>query len=131
MERRISSQLQASKEIVAATAEERGETKMFFVGGDEVVDFLESLEALGRNAGLELEVSSVGLAEEDEGGNRPYDILSVDITSEGSWAQNFRYLSVLENLPLKFQITRAVIEKRDDRGSLWRGSFALGAVKLK
>ena len=135
VERRVSSQLQASKEVVAGTAEERDKVETFFVGKDGVVAFLENLEVLGRDAGLEMEVSSVGLVEEkqDRAGERSYEDLSVNITSKGSWTQNFRFLSILENMPLKLQITRAIIEKQagGNQNSPWLGSFAINVMKLK
>ena len=135
VERRVSSQLQAGKEVVASTAEERAVIETFFVGQDGVVAFLESLEALGREEGLEIEVSSVGLADEgeDKDEERLYENLSVDIATKGGWAQNFRYLSLLENMPLKLQVGRAIIEKPAGGGanSSWQGSFAINVIKLK
>jgi len=80
-----------------------------FVADDEIINFIETIEDLGEDSGAEIEVTSVGV------GNKSVkkadqasisEFLNLDFKIEGSFAQIFHFLSMLEKLPFRIDVAR-------------------------
>lgn len=81
-----------------------GKIKDYTITTDDEVSFIENIQALGRELGLETEISQVD--------NRPYDknnrpdvsYLVIKLSTKGSWKNTWNFISLVENFPYAMSI---------------------------
>ncbi len=103
------------------------------------VSFLEMIEKNARDIGLVASVESVNVGEAP---TLPadFEILKLKISTEGSWGDTYRFLSLLETLPYKITINTVEVRQRGEGGpsetssnnsALWIGEFSFNVIKYK
>lgn len=133
--------LRSVKHLINDTEQDRVKLDSHFVTDDEVVNFIEKIENLGTDSGTKVEVISVYVDDVNkEVTNQAAinELLYLDFKTEGSFAQMFHFLSMLEKLPFKIDIPQVNFEKTlDGTGKVnkslgsWKGLFSITVVKLK
>lgn len=134
---------QSLEDVFNATALDRAKIPAFFIGDDQPVSFIESIETLGKNAGSEVTLGN--LAADDLSG-QPDDTtgtIRADITVEGDWTAVMKTLILAENMPyvskihgVKFNTSlpapapsapAAPAVSAKDQKSVWHLSFGIEA----
>ena len=112
------------EDLMASLLPEEQKISTAFVDSKNLVLFIEELESAARDAGIKLEISS---AELSAGDAEAYPIFQLSV--EGSFGQNFRFLQLLETLSYQLEITDATFALRsmEGAGSYWqtRASISL------
>lgn len=130
-------QLKSLKSIVAETEEDRKRLNSFFVSKEGIVSFISQIESIADLSGGSIEIDSVGVGPfEEEGAPKSeiLEILSMNITSLGSWSDNFYFLNLLETMPFKVSIKRFSLEKeisKTESNDNWEGFFEIEIFKKK
>lgn len=116
-------------EVVSRTAKEQAMMESYFVEAEGVVDFIEEVEQLGRTSGLSIKVESVNTAPMPS--NEKMENLRLVVSSDGGWRESLVFLAMLENLPYKSEIGRALVEKAGGEKGEWHGDYMITVVKMK
>ncbi|MFZ2048867.1 MAG: hypothetical protein WAV25_01030 [Minisyncoccia bacterium] len=85
-----------SKELKEITA--------LLIHGDDLVPFIDSVEKLGRDVGLTTKIISVVQDKSNSKEIKYPIIVHITVESEGSWGNNMKFLSAIENLPTNISI---------------------------
>ncbi len=113
------------KTSVKNTEEERKKVDAYFVTRDDIPDFTKKIERLGGMSGTDLVIT--GLRTQN-------NVLSVDLSSEGSFRNTMQLISLIENLPFKVEVVKAYIDvveidiPEEEGGGLkiiWKGNFSI------
>ncbi|MFQ5661916.1 MAG: type 4a pilus biogenesis protein PilO [Candidatus Paceibacteria bacterium] len=133
--------LRSVKQIIKDTKDDRVKLDSYFVADDEIINFIEMIETLGVNSGAEVEVINVSVDTENEkvvNKNKISELLNINFKTEGSFVEMFHFLSMLEKLPFKIEISQVNFNKvsneiigADKSLEPWKGYFNITAVKLK
>lgn len=130
IEVRQDQRLRSMKQLLADLEEELTMIDTYFIAPDGVVDFLEELESFGRIANTSVEVTSVGIEDEEGTASLPYNRLRVEFVSEGSWTSLVRLVSLLETLPFGVTINRSQLERLPN-STIWQGHISFIVLKRK
>lgn len=122
------------KHLLTDTAEQRKKIDSYFIGSDGIVTFIESIERLSRETSVDSSVNSVGV--EQGASAEEVEYVTVNVSAEGSFRNLFWFLSLLEKMPLKIEITKVYFEQRESvdpkkKGTTWRLAFVVKALKFK
>jgi len=103
------------------------EMKTYFIHEQDVVGFLELIEALGRAHGAAVTTASIDVAK----GDGHVDELQLTIKATGSKNSVQHVLELLETLPYRSIVTSAVLGKKGDGTSdnEWEGTFKVAVGK--
>lgn len=112
------------------------QTEGYVLADDEVVGFIEQIEKLAHDAGVEETTDAVsaivypGLPAAEWGG------LQVVLSTKGSWADTYQFLSLLERIPYKSSVVQSVIEQdmsqgEEQKGLGWVGTFTIKVLRKK
>lgn len=105
-----------------------------FVVKDNVVSFIESLEALGDTTGATVEITSISEVKE-ETENTIVGKLNAHVDAKGSWSQISKVLVLAETMQKSVQIDSVRFNNLDanagSKGSSWSLSFNVTAHVLK
>ena len=113
------------------TAINRAKLDSYFVGQDDIVQFIEAVESLSGITGGEIEIASVDL---EEGSNTSaYQFLHLRLTTKGAWEEVMYFTALLEALPNHVLVERGSLELRytDEEVEEWHGSFDIKVAMLK
>ncbi len=121
--------IESTRNVLRSTAAEREKIDSYFVSSDNIVDFLEKIELLGKKSGVTLSFDSVDIPSDEK------SILRVRVGTKGSWESTFYFLSLVENLPFKIEIEKSSIIKTVEvvsnvKTSYWRGDFTIKLVSF-
>jgi len=122
------------KKLMAETPVEQTQVAGYVVTDEHVVTFIEEVESLARRAGVEGSVDTVTTGSYPDVDVKQWEGLSVLISTTGSWADTYQFLSLLERLPYQSNIKAAQIQKSDpekENNELWEGDFTLVVLKQK
>ena len=125
--------LRSLKQALANTEIERAQLfGEHLVAADGVVPFIERIEGLGALAGVEVEINSIGVGALPEN-ETTLERLSLELRAAGSWAAIYRFLGLVESLPLPvvFEDIRLDASLTPGAGSSWRGVFTFNVLKAK
>lgn len=128
------------------TEEDRALLDSYFVGSEDVVSFLETLESLGDITGASVDISSVnidsGIVLTDEQKSRQSrgeeiqlppvtaENLQIRMRAEGTWEEVVHVLALLEALPFYITHDEVVIEELRGEVEAWRGRYEFHVKKL-
>ena len=106
---------------------DRDALKQYFITEEEVVEFLELIEALGRGEGAEVATAAITVVEENES----VEQLHLTIKARGSRSAVQGVLSLLEMLPYKSAVVEAAVERVGTAGGgeEWEGTFKVIVAK--
>ncbi len=92
------------KHSVAVTEGDSSKLNSYFVSSDNVVSFINSMEALGVNVGSDVSTTSI-----DPG--KDSSTLTFNIVAKGSFSSVSRFVTLLENVPYQVRIQKLDLEK--------------------
>ena len=128
--------LGAQRATVQDIARDRAVLDSYFLDETALVEFLESIEALGARTGTVVEVVSVNerelpMGEEIDGVQKTIPAITLAITAEGSWTQLFSFLVLLESVPMVHRVDHASLDvsAADTNPITWEGSFTLSVIR--
>lgn len=126
---RFASELSALQRLVRETEEERAEVASYILPSEDVIDFIELIEALGVEQGTELNIQS--LSASPLGGE--FEKLDLVISVSGSYESVTYILKLLETLPYQSSISQMQLRAAggNQGTSNWTGSFTLRVTKFK
>lgn len=133
--------LRSLKVLMDDTKKERDQIALIFVQPNGTVDFIETVESMGRIAGIKLEVESVGVNALKEKMSSSTELFRISLKTQGSWENTMHLLSLLESMPHKILFENVRLGKvfggsdpEDTKGqttSYWSGNFSFSALKIK
>ena len=88
---------QDAASIYAKTADERAVLADSLVSPDKAVDFIKSVEKIGDDVGVELNLSSI--TNEPASGGSPFGYFKGHVEARGSWSNIMKTLILIENMP--------------------------------
>lgn len=125
--------LKSVKKIIEDTESTRRELDTYFVTDNGIVDFIENIEALAEEVEINAEVLSVDINDN----NKISETLLLSLEVEGLWSSLFYFISLIEELPFKIDVSKVDIEavytntnKSKTSGS-WKGTLNFSVLKLK
>src|SRR3989344_9313610 len=98
--------------------EEKIELESHFAKSSNIVPFLDTLEKLAMSAGDVAEVVSVNILEDGSG-------LVVGITVSGSFANIYKFITLLENSQYALEFITSDIRKENAAASKWDALFSI------
>lgn len=135
------------KDRAKNTEKERSQIDSYFVSQNGVVAFLNRIQSLAEENGLDMAVSSVAI------GDSPispdiFEIIKLSFTCIGEWSDAYRFMSLIDVMPLRIFVDNAGVEvladidtldnaslsskkKATSSRPLWKASFDLRVMKLK
>lgn len=139
--------LRATKNSLSANEDKIMELDSFFVASDKAVDFIETIEAIGRQTGVTLTIGSVSTEANLRNPNDFKEIIKMRLQAGGSWQGVYHFLTVLENLPYGLSVDTASITlnissqnlffstspttRRRTEKEAWIGHFDVSVLKIK
>lgn len=134
--------LRSIKNLMNDTKEDRGQIERLFVQPNGTVDFIETVELLGRTADVKIEVESVGVsAFKNKTASSTTELFNLSFKTEGSWQNTMHLLSLLDNMPYKISFENVNLSKisgssgsdknKEENPSYWNGSFNFTVLKIK
>jgi len=131
-EEKRNQQLRTLQDLLEELGAEEAALDGRFLSSEGLVPFIELVEDVGRDAGVTVEVVSVGIQPESEAG-ASHEWLKVALKAEGSWAEVFHFVRMLETMPYAIKLDQAGIsrEQTEKGPASWQGAIVLRAAKLK
>ncbi|MBT3282845.1 hypothetical protein HON59_01515 [bacterium] len=129
--------LKSVKNIIKDTADGREKIDTYFIKDDEIINFIGEVEKIGRDIGVEVEIISVSIGDSKLQQDNVSELLNLDLEAEGSWSRVFRFLTLVEKMPFKVNIStinlEAIYEGESKKYSsgIWKGFFSINAIKLR
>lgn len=128
--------LESVKNVILDTAAERSKLDTYFVSSKNAVDFITLLEELARGSTVKLSISSF-----KEEKAKPGDInglIEISLKAEGEWRNILNFMSLLETLPYKSDLTETIFGvnfitaagSKESARSVWNGSLQLSLLTL-
>jgi len=119
----------SAERLLETTEEERAKLASYFVTEDTVVQFIETLEALGDSADVSITIASVTIEEDSSEGAAP--ALRVRFTAASSWQNVMYFTALIDALPFLVEIVGADFERSNTPSSeAWKGAFTVRAMML-
>ncbi len=121
-----------TKRLFENTKEERKELDAYFIAKDDTVSFVELVENLSRTAGVKISVNNVSV--EQSAPKEQFEYVKVSASASGSFSKLHFFLSLLESVPIKLDITKFVFEESPDSekdNKEWRMDVTVKALKFK
>ncbi len=127
----IEEKLRSIESVMEDTIEGRAKLDSYFVGQNDIVQFIETIEALSGITGEEVTIISVDIQEDDN--TSAYQFLRLRLTTRGAWEETIHFIALLETLPNYVVIERAGLDLRftDEEAGEWRSSFDIKVAMLK
>jgi len=126
-------ELESLESFLEATAEERQAVESSLIGRDGVVEFVKTLERLGRESGLEIRTNSLSVSEAPREADL-VELLTVNLEGKGGWRDTIDFLSVIEQLPFSVsigEVSLAADSAVKGRAPRWVSGVQLSVFKLK
>jgi hypothetical protein len=105
----------------------------YFIASDGEVNFINEIEDIAKANNLIIEISSVSLDTTSDLTAKGFEYLTLKLSTKGSWAGTYKFLSLLSNMPYKVNVKQADVSNVSDTGavkvSLWQGSFTVQVLK--
>ena len=115
------------KRLYDETKEDRENLHTYVLEGDDVIDFLGLVEALGKEQKVELKTETI----RDISNDGKFDDLEIAISVSGSYESIEQILLLFETLPYQSQVTRLDMARDGDVGAKWSGKFTLKVTRTK
>lgn len=134
--------LQADKRLYEDFALAKEELAQAFVAKEGEVAFIEIVENLGKEVGVEIQVQGISREELGEKGNAAWENLELNVRARGTWQQLLTLFALVENLPMRVSISNFTLTtsqsgseigatKGAKKAALWESGITLHALKAK
>jgi len=115
------------EKLVSDTETERQQVDSYFVGIDQTVNFVEYLESLARVAGVNFEITSLGV-EQSEEDFKDQIILRGEAT--GTWSNLMNFAALLEVAPFRLDLADFNVNNNKEKKT-WEMAVLIKAFQLK
>lgn len=119
-------QLRSAERLLEATEIERAVLAALFVTEESVVSFIETIESLGRDAGVEITIASVET--EEMAVDNKIGSVRIRLAAVGEWRDVVHFGMLIDALPFVVNILTAEFERSDSR---WQSTFTLRVEMIK
>ena len=132
--------LKSVKDLIKDTENDRKKLDTYFVADDKIVNFIEDVEKIGSDIGVDVEVVSVSISDSKSqvpAHSKISEQLNLDFKVEGMWSDVFQFLAIMEKLPFKIDISKTSLEvvysdtARKISSGKWKGFFSITVIKTK
>lgn len=133
--------LRSIKQSLGENEENLAKIDSYFITDEGVVDFIESIEGLGKESGVELSIGSVTTEPNSSNKNDFKETLRMRIETRGGWTESYNFLRLVESMPRYLEVETLTLNNGTDAGDNffegagstrdWRGRFELTFLKLK
>jgi len=125
--------IQKVRDVLTNEAEVVTQVRGYVLNSERVVGFIEEMENLGRQAGVEESTKAVSATAYAGVDADKWEALSIAVSTTGSWADTYQFLSLLEHMPYRLEIQRATMGlDEDEKGrAVWKGDFTFSVLKMK
>ncbi len=130
----------ALKALLSGVGPDLDTLKTRVVDANGTVPFINSIEALARQAGAKVNIDSVSVGPASAEGDS-FEQLNLAVSTQGSWSQVGTFLAMIESLPYKVEIPSVSLTQgafSEAQGSTtsktviqWKGSYTLSVLKNK
>ncbi len=113
----------------------------FIVSQDKIVDFIETIEKIGEEAGAPLALSVIATEDLSAKPENSIGTFTAHVESSGSWASVMRALMLVENMPYSVSLNAIRLRKSSDvslekdkskgGSNEWNMSFTIRALTIK
>lgn len=121
-------ELEAIQKNIKLTISDSDTLKALFVPADGVVDFIQNIETVGKQIGLQIETKNIEPEETDVLTAVGKENINVTLETEGSWQNSMQFLSLLSNLPYKISIISLDFSFKE---KVWVSSIIFSVIKNK
>ena len=126
----IEERLRSIENVMEDTTEGRAKLNGYFVGQNDIVSFIETVEALSDITGEEVTIVSVDVQE--DASTNAYQFLRLRLTTKGAWEGTIHFIALLETLPNHIVIERVgLVRSADKDAGEWQSSFDIKVAMLK
>ena len=113
------SQLKDLSSVLKDINQDQEQLNSYFVHTEEIVHFLEAVEAIGRDSGATVEVRSLN---EEETSNATISLLTLNLTAKGEWDNVYHFLTLIQSYPVistfdRIHISGNEVSTFDDEGN--------------
>jgi Tfp pilus assembly protein PilO len=123
-------QLSSIKSLLADTKSARAQVDTYFLGHEGVVDFIQTIEGLGKASKVSVEIDSVNV--EAGGSNSVVESVPLTLRLSGTFANVMRFVYVFERIPKLGGIRTAHFNRLDSASStVWVATVGAQFSKLK
>jgi len=124
--------LRSIQGVLADTKDDLSLINSYFVSQDGAVDFIETVESVGRQSGIAVSIGSVSVQGGEEESQSVGEMLKLGVKTEGSWKNSIYFLELVESIPFKTHLEKAsFLTKKGDRSGVWKGEVEFSVFKLK
>jgi hypothetical protein len=126
-------------DLVEETQAERAAIDAKFVGKEDIVPFIERIEATAKAAGIKADVASVDLAPVE--GSASKEAVVLRLSASGSWRDTMHFAALLESLPYAINVKAVSLsasglppadaKSSAPRARQWVSQFDFTALKQK
>ncbi len=110
------------RKVIVESEKEIAAIEGYFVSAEGVVDFIEYLEGIAKDLGVEIVIQDV--QEKDSEFFPQKGELHFKVAVQGSWGGVYRFLTALEDMPYGVRLGYADV-KKNTSGQMLRGSDTL------
>ena len=119
-------------QLYQSTAADRARLSGFFIPADDVVSFIEAVEAIGPQSGAALTLSSIGADAPSKPAPGAFGSARAKVEAHGSWQAVMKALKLAESLPYDITIDNVRLDgslQPSGRGTIhsWSLSYDLSA----
>lgn len=102
------------------TEKDRNKLSGYFVTKINAVTFIEQIEKIGKDAGIDLSVNSVSDGAKDSG------TIQLSFSAAGNFPDMYRLIALIESMPYKATLKKVDVQAASDSkegGKNWKGNF--------
>lgn len=142
--------LRSAKTALAENHDFLSKIDSYFVAPDGVVPFIDRVESLGKQYGIQVSIGSVAVESDPKVKNDFKETLHLKVETVGSWSNIVQFLGALESLPYRISFDQVVFGLTDAADKLsfagissidtkrartssekWKATFDISLLKLK
>jgi hypothetical protein len=118
--------------IMQETSDSRAKLPSFFVKDENIVGFIEEVEAIGQTSGTELSLSAINAGDMTKLSSGEISTIKARVVVSGSWTGVMRALSLVENMPYRIAVDNVRIDKGGEgKTAVWKMDFDMTALLIK
>lgn len=108
-------------------------TDSYFISDGGEVAFIDQLENIARDHGLNIEINSVGIENPKILNATGLEYLILKMTLSGNWSSTYKFLSILPNLPYKIVVDSAdlniISDEKSSLNPVWQSVYTIRVLK--
>lgn len=124
-------QIKGAQNLLKDIEKDEEELNAYLIEDEEVVPFLESIEALSAVTGADIEVTSVSIEPHvyGESENTAVEFLRLVVVARGAWEEVFHAAALLESVPKGAYVSQVGLTQAGEEG--WSSIMDIRFTKVK